>query len=237
MRPPDPTKRSQVVLHMMEVCQKVLSEVNDTPVGSGFFGPWSAAMTMRGDEQLLLDTGDDPKFVHDLMQFTTALTRRALDGMSEIGVALWMFEPSASCSLVSPRIYRLFIKPYHEELVNYFKGRGKGISLHMCGYLDPIMEDVVTTGVEAISLDAPSSLKKMVEVSQKRVVVIGNVETSLFVEGTKEQIEKAVKDCIAVGAEGSAYILASGCEVPDNARLENVQHFLDLAGQYGRYSG
>lgn len=235
MRPPDPTKRGRAVSYQMEVCEKVLREVNDVPVGAGFFGPWSAAMEMRGDEALLYDTMDDPKFVHDLMRFATALSRRGLDAVSEMGVQLWMFEPSASCSVVSPRIYRDFIKPYHEEITNHFKEKGKAITLHMCGYLDPIMEDVVATGVDAISIDGPSSLRKLVQVTKKRVLIIGNVETSLFVEGTREQIERAVKDCVEIAAEGSAYILASGCEIPVNASIENVKCFLEAAHKYGRY--
>jgi uroporphyrinogen decarboxylase len=235
MRPPDPTKRGKAVSYQMEVCEKVLREVNDAPVGAGFFGPWSAAMAMRGDEQVLYDTMDDPDFVHDLMRFATALSRRGLDAMSEMGVKLWMFEPSASCSVVSPRIYGNFIKPYHEEIVSYFKEKGKAITVHMCGYLDPIMEDVVATGVDAISIDGPSSLGKLVKVTEKKAVIIGNVETSLFVEGTKEQIERAVKDCIDIAAEGSAYILASGCEIPINASVENVKCFLEAAHKYGRH--
>ena len=235
MRPPDPTKRSAAIVHQIEVCEKVISAVQDTPVGAGFLGPWSTAMAYRGDEELLYDTTDDPNFVHELMRFTTALSLRAQKSMSEIGVELWMFEPSASCSLVSPRIYRGFIKPYHEEIVKYFSGQGRRITLHMCGYIDPIMEDVVSTGIQAVSIDGPSSLKKMVEVSQKRVVLIGNVETRLFVDGTKEQIEQAVRDCIETAAQGSAYILASGCEIPQNALIENVRYLLDCAHQYGRY--
>lgn len=235
MRSPDPTKRGKAVSYQMEVCEKVLREVDDVPIGAGFFGPWSAAMEMRGDEQVLYDTMDDPEFVHDLMRFATALSRRGLDAMSEMGIQLWMFEPSASCSVVSPRIYRDFIKPYHEEIISYFEEQGKAITVHICGYLDPIMEDVVATGVGAISIDGPSSLEKLVQVTDKRVVIIGNVETSLFAEGTKEQIERAVEDCIEVAAKGSAYILASGCEIPVNASVENVKYFLEAAHKYGRY--
>jgi uroporphyrinogen decarboxylase len=235
MRPPDPTKRGKAVSYQMEVCEKVLREVDDAPVGAGFFGPWSAAMEMRGDEQVLYDTMDDPQFVHDLMRFATALSTRGLDAINEMAVELWMFEPSASCSVVSPRIYRDFIKPYHEEIVSHFRDQGKAITVHICGYLDPIMEDVVATGVGAVSIDGPSSLEKLVQVTEKKAVIIGNVETSLFVEGTKEQIEESVRNCVEIAAKGSAYILASGCEIPINASAENVKYFLEAAHKYGRY--
>jgi len=72
-------------------------------------------------------------------------------------------------------------------------------------------------------------------VSQKRVVAMGNVETSLFAVGTKEQIEEAVKSCIDIAAEGSGYILAPGCMIPLNAPLENIRYFWEAALKYGTY--
>jgi len=99
------------------------------------------------------------------------------------------------------------------------------------------MEDLVSLGVDAISMDAPASLKKMVEVSQGKVVIEGNFPTELYVEGTKAEIAERVKQSIDIAAEpsGYKYILCSGCQVPDNAPLENVNHFLEFGRQYGRY--
>ena len=56
-----------------------------------------------------------------------------------------------------------------------------------CGYIEPIMQDVVSTGVGMLSIDEPSSLRKLVEVSQKKVVVMGNVATSLFAWGRRRR--------------------------------------------------
>jgi uroporphyrinogen-III decarboxylase len=96
------------------------------------------------------------------------------------------------------------------------------------------MEDLVDLGIVALSLDSPSSLRRMVEVSQKKIVLIGNVATSLFVSGTREEIESSVQECIRVAASGGAYILSSGCELPYNATQERIQFFIKAAREYGR---
>jgi len=46
-----------------------------------------------------------------------------------------------------------------------------------------------------------------------------------------------VKQSIDIAAEpnGYKYILCSGCQIPDNAPLENINHFLEAGRQYGRY--
>ena len=109
------------------------------------------------------------------------------------------------------------------------------IGLHICGYVDPIMKDIIDLGVDWVQLDGPSSLKKMVEESQEKVIIRGNVEGETFIEGTKEQIEQAVKDCIETASESNAYVLSTGCQIPLNAPLENVRHFLEAAQRYGTY--
>jgi uroporphyrinogen decarboxylase len=151
---------------------------------------------------------------------------------------LTIADPNAGSGVISPKMFREWVKPYLGETIDYIKSRfRKPICLHICGYIDPIMEDIVSLGVDAISMDSPASLKKMVEVSQGRVVIEGNFPGELYVEGTKEQIEEKVKESIDTAAEpsGYKYILCSGCQVPANAPLENISHFMEFGRQYGRY--
>ncbi len=106
--------------------------------------------------------------------------------------------------------------------------------MHICGYIDPIMEDLMDLGIGALSLDSPSSLKRMVEISRKKIILVGNVATTLFVSGTKEEIEATVKECIRVAAPGRAYIISSGCELPYNSTLDRVRFFIDAIHEYGQ---
>lgn len=168
-----------------------------------------------------------------LLQFTMEVTKVLGSKILETGLSLTMGEAASSCSLISPAIYRKFIKPRHQEIVQFFRGKKAGLSLHICGYIDPIMEDILDLGIVALSLDSPSSLKKMIEVSKKKIVLIGNVATSLFVSGTREEIEESVKECIRVAARGGAFIISSGCELPYNATVDRAQFFIEAAKEYG----
>ena len=94
---------------------------------------------------------------------------------------------------------------------------------------------MVETGAAAISVDEPTNLAKAVEVARGKAVVIGNVNTSLFFLGSQNEMKNAIKSCIDIGASGSGFILASGCEVPGIAPPEKVQWFMDAARELGRY--
>jgi len=97
-------------------------------------------------------------------------------------------------------------------------------------------EVLVSLGVDGLSIDAPASLKKLVGISNKGIVIEGNFPGELYIEGTKEQIEEKVKESVEIAAEpnGYRYILCSGCQVPDTAPLENVRTFLEAGHRYGK---
>ena len=230
---PQPESSGRFPLYM-EACKAVAKAVKDSALTGTVTGPWTIATGLRGTQELIFDTFDDPAFVEELMRFTTEVTKILGSKVIETGLSLTMGEAASSCSLISPAIYRQFIKPHHKEIVDFFRQKKAGLSMHVCGYIDPIIEDLLDLGIGALSLDSPSSLKKMVEVSRKRIVLVGNVATSLFVNGTKEEIEASVKECIRVAAPGGAYVVSSGCELPYNATVERVQFFVKAAQEHGK---
>ncbi len=201
-------------------------------------GIWTNAAEMRGIEELIYDTQDDPQFVHKLMRFTLEYGKARGMAIAETGVNLAYGDPSASCGVISPKIYKEFVKPYHMELFQYIKdkvGNEIKIGLHICGYIDPIMEELASLPVDWIEMDAPSSLEKMLALCQGKKVIRGNVSVEVLSRGTKEQIESAVKSCIDIGSKVNSYILSPGCTMPQDAPLENIRIFWEAANKYGRY--
>jgi len=233
LKVPDPKKDGRLP-YFIELCERVSTQVRKTAtMGLGHSGPWNLAMHLRGAEQLMLESITDPEFVHELMRFTTEVVRTVGDALIEAGFSPSLGEACASCSLISPQIYRDFIKPYHKELRDYFRSKRAPMALHICGYIDPIMEDIIDTGINFISLDAPSSLKKVVDLSNGKVTIMGNVPTALFATGARQEMEEAISNCIETAAEGSGFILSSGCEIPLNSTEDRIEHFF----RYGRQSG
>jgi uroporphyrinogen decarboxylase len=234
LKVPDPLKDGRIPC-FIEVCQRVSDHLRQTTaVGLGHSGPWNIAMHLRGAETLLLDTVADPQFVHELMKFATEVVRTVGDVLIEAGFAPSLGEAGASCSLISPSIYREFIKPYHKELCSYFRLKKRFMSLHICGNIDPIMQDIIETGFFLLSLDAGSSLEKLVRAANKNLVIMGNVPTTHFSSGTRDEMEASIRQCIETAAADSGYILASGCEIPFDSTEDRIDHFFEYSRLYGR---
>ncbi len=209
--------------------------ITDVPISPIIAGPWTIAIGLRGATELIRDALKDPEYVHELMAFTTQMSIKSGEALLSINAAPNYSEAPASCSLISPDMYRTFIFPYHKQIVDHLKEKKAGVGLHVCGYVDPILEDIVNTGANNISIDAPSDFAKAVEITRGKAVLIGNVDTFLFLSDDREAMKQAIKNCLDVAPEDSGYILATGCEVPGIAPPEKIAWFMELVNELGRY--
>ena len=229
-----PPRENRAWLRHLDMTKRVQLLFPDRAVFVLVPGPWSNAAELRGAQELIYDCFDDPDFVHSLMEVVTKLALERAEVIGETDVYIRFGDPSASCSLISPKLYQEFVKPYHQRLFSELKARfpNSKWGLHMCGYVDPIMEDILSLPLDWFELDAPSSLEKMVALSQGKVVIRGNVPNGVFVEGPRERIEAEVKRCIFTAAKSKAFVLAPGCSVPYNAPVENIKYFLEAVYEY-----
>lgn len=234
LKMPDPGGSGRLPAYV-EACARGVSAVKDAPVGGVICGPWTLATNLRGAQELIIDTVEDPDFVHDLMRFTCDITKSFGEAVTGTRAGLSLSEAPASLSLISPKIFKEFVLPYLKEIVGHFKERRSGVTLHICGFIDPIMDEIVSSGAIAVSMDQPSSLDKMLTACGSRSVVIGNVSTGVFIDGSREDIEKEVSRCVHAGKDRGGYILSTGCEISPRGDLDRVKIFCELAATMGRF--
>jgi uroporphyrinogen decarboxylase len=240
---PDPLKDARLP-GFLELCDGLVAAKFPTAVGAVAVGPWTIAMLMRNPEVMLLDTFEDPQFIHELMRFATEYCKRWGDAIVKTKIGLSFSEPTASISLISPDNYREFIAPYHKELVEHFKAKKVGLTTHICGTTYPIYEDLIACGFTTVSFDLDQQadptlhvdqLARFMEVSRGRAVAIGNVDATLFERASRAEIEAEVRRCVDTAARHSGFILSTSCEIPPRSKPEIVQWFMDAARDYGRY--
>jgi uroporphyrinogen decarboxylase len=241
---PDPYRDGRLPA-FLEQCQALSAAKLPSALGAVLVGPWTIAMLMRNPELMCLDTIDDPGFVHELMRFATEYARRVGDAVLTTRIGLSYTDPTASCSLVGPDTYREFIKPYHRELVDYFKAKKVGTTIHICGTTHQIHEDLVDVGFVAITIDVDQQadpalrvdqLDKLVTLGDRRgVVAIGNVDVTIFERATRAEVEAEVRRCLATVGRRSRFVLSTSCELPPRSNPDCVRWFMEAAREYGRW--
>jgi uroporphyrinogen decarboxylase len=241
---PDPFKDGRLP-GFLEQCEGLVAARVPSAIGAVLVGPWTIAMLMRNPELMCIDTLEDPDFVHALMRFATDYAKRVGDAVLTTRIGLSYSDPTASCSLVGPDTYREFIKPYHQEMVDYFKAKKVGTTVHICGTTHQIHEDLVDVGFVAITIDLDQQADPALQVDQldrlitlgnaRNVVAIGNVDVTIFERATRAEIEAEVRRCIDTARGRSRFVLSTSCELPPRADPNCVQWFMDAAREYGRY--
>ncbi len=236
LRPLDPTKDGRLNNYLVatEYC---VSEVGDEVfVGVLFAGPFTTAACLRGTEALLKDIFKDKEMVHQLLRWSTDVTKPFLDEAVKRGGVPVCCEPVGTGSILSSKSFSEFVEPYQKELNDYVKSKGLPVLNHICGDSFPIIESWLRSGPTVISVDRVD-IGKISQQFGNQVGVMGNVVPgkTLFM-GTPEVVDAEVKDIMAkAGKSPCGFVLASGCEVPIETPPENIFAMMNAARKYGQH--
>ena len=232
---PKASGRLPIFLEALRILKDQLGQ--EVPVGSCIGGPLTAAAFIRGTDRLLRDFTKQPQKVHDLMQLVTKSALLYIDAVMDLDCQVSIADPVASATLISPKNFCEFVKPYLKQYADRVHTRTAiGPMLHICGNTTRIWRDMVETGAKTLSLDNIIHMGKAKELVGSKVCLMGNVDpVNVIAKGDKEAIFTAVKNCFyQAGDNPKGFILSSGCQIPIKTPLENIQFFADAARIFGR---
>ena len=189
-----------------------------------------------GIERLILETYDDPQWVHELLRILQArkLTYiRSLAGakydIHELGGG------DASDTVISPAIFDHFVAPYDRVLIEKIHEAGQRVSYHTCGGMMSLLERIADMQPDAMETFTPSSMggnADLMEAKRRigsKVCLIGGFDQFNFFCGcTPQQTRAAVRKCFAEAGQGGGYILCPSDNFFD-ADPELIKAFADEA--------
>ena len=241
---PDPYETARLP-GFLEQCEALVKAAPPAAMGAVAVGPWTIAMLLRNPEMMLLDTFEDPQFIHDVMRLTTDFCKLWGDAIVKTKIGLSFSEPTASISLISPDNYREFIAPYHKELVDHFKAKKVGVTTHICGTTYPIYEDLIGCGfIDDLLRPRPAGRPEAARRPARRASWRSPrgarwrsaTSTPRSSRRRREaEMEAEVRRCVDAAARHSSFILSTSCEIPPRSNPEIVKWFMDAAHDYGRY--
>ena len=121
-----------------------------------WFGFDVAHSRMTGTENMLIGMYEEPDWVKDIFEtyLTTSLDlcQKILDAGYKFDGIFWYDDMGYKGSpFFSPSAYRELLKPYHKRAVDWAHERGMVTELHSCGFIEPLLPDIVETGVEMLN--------------------------------------------------------------------------------------
>jgi uroporphyrinogen decarboxylase len=197
---------------------------------------------LRGMENLLSDYVTNPELAQHLTDICSdyygRLALRAIEAGADI-----ILEGDDYCGktgpMMSPRHFRKFILPGIKAMVDGVHAAGGLFLKHSDGFLWPILDDLVNTGIDALNPIEPAARMDIGEVKRKygdRVCVVGNIDCAeLLTFGTPAEVRAAVRECIHVASPGYGHIICSSNVVHEGVPAENYKAMLEAAREFGNY--
>jgi MtaA/CmuA family methyltransferase len=190
-------------------------------------GPCAEAADLRGINDLMLDFYEDPGFVRDLFEFTTALELDFARAQVEAGAEL-IGIGDAAASLIGPALYKEFVWPYEKRMVDGVHAMGAKVRLHICGNTRPILGGMGRLGCDLVDLDWYSPMGEAREKMGPTQALLGNLDPVRAVsDGTPESVISAIAECHR--SAGFPYIVGAGCEIPRGTPPNNLLALRDYA--------
>jgi MtaA/CmuA family methyltransferase len=189
-------------------------------------GPIALAVDLRGMEDLMMDTVDDPTFVADLFEFCVNLEidfarLQVQAGADTVGIG------DAAASLISLATYQREVYPYEKRLVDALHRLGVTVRLHVCGNTTRLTPDFGRLGCELIDIDYLADLPTA-RAAMPQTAILGNLEPARWLlRGTPEEVYARLAENHAVC--GPRFVVGAGCEVPRDTPHANLRAMVAYA--------
>jgi uroporphyrinogen decarboxylase len=241
---PDPYRDGRMPV-ILEAIERIHDQVGDeVPIRVPGTGPFAVASYLVGVERFLLelalvrDDRDDVRrqALERMLELTTQALMRF--GLAEIKAGAHLVQCGdslASASVISPEMFQRWVLPYHQRVFRAWKEAGAITVLHVCGNNSRILHLLAETGADIVAVDHLVDLRLAKATIGGQVCLIGNlapVETML--QGTQAMVAVQARECLAAAAGGGGYILGTGCEVPLDTPVENLEALVQV-GKAHRY--
>lgn len=196
---------------------------------------------LTGTENMLIGMYEDPDWIKDIFDtyLTTSLRlcQKILDAGYEFDGIFWFDDMGYKGSpFFSPATYRELLKPYHKRAVDWAHERGMVAELHSCGFIEPLLPDIIDTGVDMINpLEVKAGMDpfKLKAMYGDKLAFHGGINAQLWddIELVKAEMERI----IPIMKEGGGYVFASDHSIPNSVSFETMKQISELAHKLGTY--
>ncbi len=196
---------------------------------------------MAGTEEVLCAMYDEPEWVWDMFDTYLSIDLEMANRLYEKGYRFdsvqWPDDMGYKGSLFfSPAMYRKLLKPHHKRAADWAHEHGAVVELHSCGFIQPLISDLVEIGVDSLNpleikagMD-PVYLKKTFG---DKLAFHGGINAQLWDQ--LDLVTAEMERLIPLLKEGGGYVFASDHSIPNSVSFENMKIISELAHRLGTY--
>ena len=230
---PEPTLRGyafpdpQGALFFDGIEEQLASQADRYRVFSIGFSLYERGWTMRGMTDLMMDFHDHPGFVHELLNtiadWNIDQVRKAVT--YDIDAVHFGDDWGQQRGLqMGPKLWHEFIYPPLRRMYAAVKEAGKAVSIHSCGDVDELFDDLIGIGLDCFNPFQPEVMDvyALMERYRGRLSFHGGMSTQRTLPyGTVDDVVEETRRLLTAGARGN-YIFAPAHAVEGDVPVENM---------------
>jgi len=203
--------------------------------GAYVIGPFSLASLLMGADEAAMATILNPDKLEALCELTTEKIQEYIRLLIAAGAqVICILEPSAV--MLGPNEFEQFSARFVKHINDSFKYSGISTIYHTCGNTMHLIEKMIESGVDALSLDSDAigvNLPQVAKKAAQRVVIMGNINpTGKILTGTPDEVKEEVIRLLESMDDFPNFVLSTGCDLPQETPLENIHAFMKVAKSY-----
>ena len=194
-----------------------------------------------GMERFLIYMIEEPELCKDMLDYSLDVNLKLLDMAWEAGYTFDMLNIRDDMGykhrpFFSLAMYAEIIRPSHQKAVNWAHDRGIKTRLHSCGYIMPLLPDIVNVGFDALH---PMEVKAGMDPQEvkarygDRLVLHGGFNAMLWKD--LDAITAEMKRLLPILKQSGGYLFAADHSIPHDVSLENMRTIVALAKELGSY--
>jgi uroporphyrinogen decarboxylase len=210
--------------------------------------PFERAHAMQGMDVFLMNMAGNPDFAHALLKRIAGYCKQLMGHfLDELGDNVDIIKIGDDLGIqtglmISPKMYRDFLKPVHADFIEFIKNRTKAkVLFHSCGDVAPLIPDFIDIGVDILnpiqtSTGSISDLSALKKQFGKNIVFCGAIDSHRVLPyGSVEDVRAEVKRVMQILGPGGGYMLGAVHTVMNDVPPENVLAMVDAVEEFGFY--
>ncbi len=208
----------------------------DASVHVEVFSPFTHLMELFSYEEALIALVDDPNTCRLLLDRLTPIVVAQVRRLAPCSPdAVLISSAFAGAGFISRAMYRDFVLPYEQRVVQAIHEFRLPAYTHTCGAIGDRLDLMEATGVDGLdTLDPPPlgtvNLAEAKAQYGRRLFFKGNLDAvNEMLRADPATFERAVRQRLDVGSPGSGYLLSSACSVAPRVAPERLKAMVALS--------
>ncbi len=216
---------------------RLMNEKLDNSMLKGAYvtGPYTLAALILGADETAMNALLNPGGLKNLVNYCTKIISDYSKMLIEAGAdMICVLEPSGS--MLSAEQFEIFSVDFVKKITGLCRENQVDSIYHVCGNTMHLIESMVKGNVNGLSLDSANTgvdLAAAADLVPDNLVVIGNINpTGRILSGSPPSVEEEVKHLLDRMRAFPNFILSSGCDLPKETPLKNIDAFMRAGRAY-----